>query len=410
MEELRGEERRDGTEGIPHETLAGDGGGRVLAVAVGGETVAGLEDEEDTDGDQGQRDDGADPDETLILGEGVDVEADGEPDGAEESTVETSLGLDAAVVGGADGVVLLDLEEVETKAECGSDAEGDVGQARDTLVPTALLLEGDRDDGQEQEGQEPGEGDPETEEEHDGLGDEHADGLDRRVMKHVLEAGGLKLRTGHVALVTGGLTEGLGALVHGNTATGLAEEENHDDSQRNVGQTLDTLDPAPADGLVDEASVDGGSDGTQNGDVGKRGHGDGTILGCVHVTERTTDQDGTNATKETEQGTADDDGGDVLAQRETNEHNSEADIATDVDNLPTGQLTEGRQEERCQSTGEVEGEQTQLTQFLRDTKLRTHARDTGVVCCCCQTNEEGHETEQQTKETLLLAAPVERVV
>lgn len=123
MEELRGEERRDGTEGVTHETLAGNSGRGVLAVAVGGEGVARLEDEEDTDGDEGKGDDGANPDEVAVLGEGVDEETDGQPDGAEESTVETGFGLDAAVVGLANLVVLADLEEVETESHSGTDAE-----------------------------------------------------------------------------------------------------------------------------------------------------------------------------------------------------------------------------------------------------------------------------------------------
>ena len=410
VEELRCEQRRHGTEGVTHETLTGDGRRGVLAVAVGGETVARFEDEEDSDGDEGKADDGSNPDETLVLRERVDEETDGEPDCTEEGTVETGFGEDAAVVGGADGVVLLDLEEVQTETESNTDAERDVGQARDTLVPAALLLEGDGDDGQEEEGQEPGEGDPETEEKDNRLGEEHANGLDGRVVQHLLDTGGFELRTGDETLVTGSFAEGLGALVEVHTATGLTEEEDDDDHQRDVGQTLDTLDPAPADGLVDEAGVDGGSDGTQNGDVGERGHGDGPVLRRVHITESTTDENGTDTTEKTEQGTADDDGGNVLAQRETDEHESEADVSTDVDDLPTRQLTEGGQEHGSAGTGEVESEQTQLSKFLRDTKFRTHTRDTRAVRRCGKTNEESHETQQQTEETLLLATPVEGVV
>lgn len=272
-----------------------------------------------------------------------------------------------------------------------------------------LLLESDGDDGKEEEGKEPGEGDPETEEEHDGLGDEHLDSLDGRVVEHFLDAGGLELGAGHVALVTGRFAEGLGTLAQSDTATGLTEEEDDDDGERDVGQTLNTFNPAPADGLVDESSVDGGSDSTQDSDVGERGHGDGTAVGLVHVTEGTTDQDGTDTSEETQQGTADDDSGNVLAQRETDEHESEADVSTNVDNLTTNQLTEGGQEHRSDGAGEVEGEQSQLAQLFRDTEFLTHSRDTGTVCCCCKTDEEGHETEQQTQESLLLAAPVERV-
>src|SRR5699024_592829 len=116
------------------------------------------------------------------------------------------------------------------------------------------------------------EGDPETEEEHDRFGEEHADGLDGRVVQHMLNTGGFELRAGDETVVTGGFAKGLGALVQVHTATGLTEEEDDDEHQRNVGQALDTLDPAPADGLVDETGIDGGSDGSQNSDVGERGH------------------------------------------------------------------------------------------------------------------------------------------
>lgn len=269
MEELRGEERRDSAQGVTHETLARDGRGGVLAVAVRGERVAGLEDEEDTDGDEGEGDDGAGPHEVAILSEGVDEETDREPDGAEEGTVETGFGLHAAVVGDTERVVLADLEEIHAESDGGTDTERDVGETGDTLAPAVLLLEGDGNDGQEEEGQEPGEGDPETEEEHDWFGEEHLDGLDRRVVEHLLDTGGLELSAGDVAVVTGGLAEGLGTLVQGDRATGLTEEDDDGDTERDVGETLNTLNPAPAEGLVDETGVDGGTHGTQDSDIGE---------------------------------------------------------------------------------------------------------------------------------------------
>lgn len=228
-------------------------------------------------------------------------------------------------------------------------------------------------------------------------------------MEHLLDTGGLELGAGDVAVVTGGLAEGLGTLVQGDRATGLTEEDDDGDTERDVGETLDTLNPAPAEGLVDETSVDGGTHGTQDSNVGEGGHGDSTVFRRVHVTEGTTDQDGTDTTEETQQGTADEDGSDVLAQREANEHDSEANVSTDVDDLTTDQLTEGGQEHGSEGTGEVEEEQTQLAQFFRDAKFLTHSRDTGAVGCCCETDEEGHEAEQRTQEGLLLAAPVEGV-
>lgn len=44
-------------------------------------------------------------------------------------------------------------------------------------------------------------------------------------------------------------------------------------------------DPAPTEGFVDEAGVYGGAYGAEDGDVGEGGHGDGALVGRVHVVE-----------------------------------------------------------------------------------------------------------------------------
>ena len=410
MEELRGEQRRDGPQGVPHEALAGDGRGRVLAVAVGGETVARLEDEEDADGDQGQGDDGPHPDQTLVLREGVDEEADGEPDGPEESAVQPGLRVDAAVVGVAGLVVFLDLEEIEPETQRGSDAERDVRQSGHALVPAALLLEGDGDDGQEEEGQEPGERDPQAEEEHHGLRHEHADRLDRRVVQHVFDPGGFEFRARDVAVVAGGLAQGLGPFVEHHAAPRLPEEDNDQDPQRDVGQALDALHPAPAEGLVDEARVDGSPHRAQNRNVRERRHGHRSLLGPVHIAKRAPDENRPDAAKQTQQGPAHHDRRDVLAQRQPDEHQREAHVSADVDDLAARQFAERRQEQRRQRTGEVEREQTQLAQLFRHAEFRTHARDPRAVRRGGQPDEQGHHAQHPAQESLLLAAPVERVL
>lgn len=409
MEELRREERRDGTERVTHETLASNGRRRVGSVAVTREGVAALEDEEDTDGDEGQGDDGRDPVKVLVLGEGVDEETNGQPDGAEESTVQSGLGL-RVLAPLHHAFELLDLEEVETEADRGTQDQGDVGKTRDTLVPALLLVESDGDDGEEEEGQEPGETDPETEEEHDRLGDQHLDGLDGRAVQHVLDTGGLDLVGGAVALVTGLGTEELSTLGEGHGATGFAESEDNDNTQGDIGETLDTLDPAPAKGLVDESGVDGSADGSQDGNIRESGHGNGTVFRAVHVAESTADQDGADATEETEQGTADDDSGDVLTEGETDEHEREADVGTNVNDSAASQLTEGSQEERSQGTSEVESKETKLAELFRHTEFGSHAANTGAVGCRSETDEESHETEEQRDERLVARVPVEGVL
>lgn len=182
MEELRAEQRCHGTERISHKSLGGDGRGSVVTVAVGGEAVAGLEDEEDAEGDAGEAEVGADPVDEAVLGEAVDEEADGEEDGAAEGAVETGFGGCGAGVRVGDGAVFADLDEVQGEGEGDADAEGDVGEAGDAFGPVFLFGKGDADDRQEEEGDEPGEGNPETEEKDDGLRDQHVECLDRRVV------------------------------------------------------------------------------------------------------------------------------------------------------------------------------------------------------------------------------------
>lgn len=151
MEELAREKRRHSTQRIPHETLTRDRGRRRLAIAIGGERVTGLEDEEDTDSDEDEGNEGGDPVEEGVLREAVDEEADGEPDCAEEGAVETGFGRGDAVLLD-DRVVLSDLEKVESEADCCAQAEGDVGEAGDAFAPAFLFLEGDGDHGEEEEG------------------------------------------------------------------------------------------------------------------------------------------------------------------------------------------------------------------------------------------------------------------
>lgn len=229
-------------------------------------------------------------------------------------------------------------------------------------------------------------------------------------MKHFLDVGGFEIGRRGIADVAGFLAEELGAFAEGDAAAGFAQAEEADDCEGDVGEALDSFDPAPAQGLVDEAGVDGGADCSENGDVGEAGHGDGTFFRTVHVTKGTTDQDGANAAEETEQGTADNDRSDVLTQGETDKHQTEADVCTDIDDTATSKLAERSQEEGSQGTCEVEGKETQLPENSGYTEVFCHAVDTRTVGCCCETDEEGHETEEQRDKGLVTRVPVERVL
>jgi hypothetical protein len=308
VEESAREQRRNGTECVTHESLACNGRRRLLAVAVGRVAVCALEDEVDAEGDGRQSDDGADPRQVAVLREGVDEEADGKPDSAEHGAVQAVLRDHVDVGVGLELIVLAHLQVVGGPAEEGADGKRDVGKTRDTLVPAALLGEGDGDDGQEEEDDGPAEGNPQTEGEDDGLGDQHADSLDRRGLQHGLDVGRVDVLLSDVAVVTGSLADLLGTLVQTHATTGLGENDEDGDEQGNVGKTLDAFNPAPAERLVDEASVDGRGDSTEDGDETEHGHRSATLVGLVHIVESSTDENCADAAEETEKKTQADDG------------------------------------------------------------------------------------------------------
>lgn len=107
-------------------------------------------------------------------------------------------------------------------------------------------------------------------------------------------------------------------------------------------------DPAPTEGFVDETGVYGGAYGAEDGDVGEGGHGDGALVGRVHVVEGAADEDSADAAEEAEQGAAYDDGNDVLAECEATEHDGEEEVGADRDDAPAGEFAfaEGSLEER----------------------------------------------------------------
>lgn len=214
---------------------------------------------------------------------------------------------------------------------------------------------------------------------------------------------------GDVSVVPGFLAQGLGPLAYRYATTGFSQEESDYDDERDVGQTLDTFDPSPADILVDKAGIDGGANGAQDGDVGESRHGNGSLLGNEHVIEGTTDQDGTDTTKKTQQSTTDDDGGDVLTQRKTDEHDTEQNIPAGIDNPSAGQFAERSEEQRSHGAGLVEGEQTQLAEFVGDAEFSYHFAHPGVIGGCGETDEERHETEEHGDKPLVADVPVEGV-
>lgn len=299
----------------------------------------------------------------LVLRKAVDKQANRQPNRTVHGTVQTRLGVHDSVGIRGKLVVLAHLEVVSAPGEGRSEGETNIGEACNAFGPAALVGKGDCDDGEEQEGDGPAESDPEAECHDDGLGEEHLDGLDGTGLQHGLEVGRVDVALGHVALITGSFTQLHGALVQGDATTRLGEEEEDANQQRDVGDALDTLDPAPADALINEAGVDGRSNGTENGDPREHGHGARALVRDVHVVKGTTDKDGADAAKDTEEQPQADNGADGLAEGEADEEQVEAEEGAGVDDFAADELAEWCENHGCKRASKVKGEETHLAEF-----------------------------------------------
>lgn len=189
VEEGIGKKRCDGTKSVSHKTLSGNGRRGALAVTVGSVTVGSLENEVDTKSDRGKADGGSNPGDVGVLGEAVDEEADGQEHSSVHGTVETGLGSDLDVGVGHKTIELAHLKVMSQPAKGGTNGKRDVRKTANTLTPSMVLLEGNRNDREEEEDDGPAESNPETEGQDDGLGSQHMDGLNGTGLQHRLQTG-----------------------------------------------------------------------------------------------------------------------------------------------------------------------------------------------------------------------------
>lgn len=191
-----------------------------------------------------------------------------------------------------------------------------------------------------------------------------------------------------------------------DAATRLGEEEEDGDEQWDVSDALDALDPAPADGLVDEAGVDGRGDGAEDGHPREHGHGPGALVWHVHVVEGAADEDGADAAEDAEEQSQADDGADRLAKGKADEKQVKAEEGAGVNDLATDKLAEGCEDHGCERTSNVKSEEAHLTKFGRSVQVFYHTGDTGAVGGGGKTDEEGHEIEHGGDTSLLPFAPL----
>lgn len=363
LKELCREQRRHGAQCVSHQTLACNRRTGALAITIGRVAVRTLKHKVNTKRNQHEANARADPVHKLVLRKAVDEQTNRQPDRTVHGTIQTRLGVHDRVGIRGELVVLAHLEVVRAPGEGGAEGETNVGEASDTLGPAALVGKSDGDDGEEQEGDGPAESDPEAKRHDNGLGEEHLDGLNGTGLQHGLEIGGVDVSLGHVALVTGSFAQLHGALVQRDTTARLREEEKDANEQRDVGNTLDTLDPAPANALVDESGINGRSNGAEDGDPREHGHGARALVRDVHVVKGAADENGADAAKDTEEQPQADDGTNGLAEGEADEEQVEAEESAGVDDFATDELAEGCEDHGCERAGEVEGEETHLAEL-----------------------------------------------
>lgn len=299
----------------------------------------------------------------LVLRKAVDEQTNRQPDRTIHGTIQTRLGVHDRVGIRGELIVLAHLEVVRAPGEGGAEGKTNVGEASDTFGPAALVGESDGDDGEEQEGDGPAESDPQAKRHDNGLGEEHLDGLDGTGLQHGLEIGSVDVTLGHVALVTGSFAQLHGALVQRDTTARLREEEKDANEQRDVGNTLDTLNPAPANALVNEAGVDGRSNSAEDGDPREHGHGARALVRDVHVVKGATDENGADAAKDTEEQPQADNSTNGLTEGEADEEQVEAEESAGVDDFATDELAERCEDHGCERASEVEGEETHLAEL-----------------------------------------------
>ena len=109
-------------------------------------------------------------------------------------------------------------------------------------VERVCLAEGLDDGGEEEEEDTPGEGDPEGEEDDDGLGEEHFGGAHEGDFEHV-EDGGLFQLGGGVDAAVEGFAEAFGARGEDYVAPGFAEDDVEEGDESSVVDDLDVEDP-----------------------------------------------------------------------------------------------------------------------------------------------------------------------
>ena len=263
VEHLGGEEREGGAEEAAQDRVGREHRGRVHGVAVD-EVVKAAEEDEDHAGAEGRAgDDGHDPVDLGPVGPREPEQAHRQQHRADQRGRQARLGrrvVQALGLGGGVGarvapVVRDDVREREHEA----DGDADEGQAADALAPAAPALEDDGE-GREAQVQRPvHDGHVNGDDGDDGLADEEDPGAGQRRLQRLRDRGLLTaaLLQHRDVLPAGEFRQLGGAVAQDDGRVGLGHDEGGDDPHDAGEEGHDPLQPAPADGLRDEAADDG---------------------------------------------------------------------------------------------------------------------------------------------------------
>lgn len=238
--------------------------------------------------------------------------------------------------------------EEESPTNERADDRADVGKSGVSLAPAANIAEGNGNGAEESEDNGPGVSEPQGEEEHYRLLDNHDGSTSGRDFEQFFQTGRLELVRGVVARIAGFLPQLPGTPGEQRTAAGFAQEDDFKDDKSAVQSHLNPLDGAPAEVVagINVAGVQGRSCGAQYSDEREQGDGKANFVGRPDGRERTGDDGDACSAEDAEEEAAHNDGGDIVAGEERNEPNDEPGVADQVDGLSADKLRHGAEDRR----------------------------------------------------------------
>lgn len=270
-------EGQEGRDDAPHHGEGGEGACGVLRVGINEIGLDRKPDSNDAEAKGNEADDRDDPVDSFVGGPAVPEEGDGQKEGEVNAVREAHLGLVDAAVGlghAHDGLVGEGGEDAE--ASHVADEEGQVDDTRDADRPAVAALKDDGDGIEEEVEAAVGEGDVKRDAKDDGGPEEKTDRACQAVEEDAPsgEHGGVRVDVAAAELWPAELLAKAFCLsADEHLVVSLAVQEDHGADNEGGRDEGNPVNPAPADGLGDEATDDGSTRGPEHGTQHPDGHG-----------------------------------------------------------------------------------------------------------------------------------------